>query len=87
MPTAINFLPASDASTAVVAFTIDGAVSKDSWKKAVVIYNGNNAAGEVKLPAGTWNIAVTGDKAGIMSLGTASGTLKLDPLSAYVLYQ
>jgi pullulanase len=84
---AISFLPASDASTAVVAFTIDGAVSKDSWKKAVVIYNGNNAAGEIKLPAGTWNIAVTGDKAGIMSLGTASGTLKLDPLSAYVLYQ
>jgi pullulanase len=84
---ALSFFPASDASAAVVAFMIDGSVAKDSWKKAVVVYNGNNAEGEMKLPAGTWNIAVNGEKAGTVSLGTASGSLKLAPLSAYVLYQ
>jgi hypothetical protein len=41
----------------------------------------------MKLPAGDWKIAADANRAGLVSLGGANGTLKLEPLSAYVLFQ
>jgi pullulanase len=82
---ALKFLPDSSLSAAAVGFTLEGV--QGPWKRMLVILNGSRNAGDAQLPSGVWNIAANGDKAGLSSLGTASGTLKLEPLSAYVLYQ
>ena len=38
-----------------------------------------------ELPSGNWDIIVNPQKAGVKSLGSASGTLKVEPSSGYVL--
>jgi pullulanase len=70
----------------VVAYTINGAALKDSWKKILVLLNGNTGAAPVTLPAGRWKAfvldnAVSGNKA------LRAGTLSLAPSSAAILYQ
>ncbi len=82
---ALKFLPDSSLPAAAVGFTLDGV--QGPWKRTLVLLNGSRNAGDAQLPSGVWNIAANGDKAGLVSLGTASGTLKLEPLSAYILYQ
>ncbi|HWG85089.1 MAG TPA: type I pullulanase, partial [Deinococcales bacterium] len=83
----LQFLPAENLPAGVVAFTLDGSKSKDSWSRILVAYNGGTGAADLRLPAGTWTVVVHGEKAGTASLGTASGTLRLTPTSAFVLYQ
>jgi pullulanase len=82
---ALKFLPDSGLPAAAVGFTLEGI--QGPWKRTLVILHGARNAGEAQLPPGVWNIAANGDKAGLSSLGTASGKLKLEPLSAYILYQ
>jgi pullulanase len=69
----------------VIAYTLEH--SKDSWKKILVVFNGSQNASDMKLPAGDWKIAADANRAGLVSLGGANGSLKLEPLSAYVLFQ
>ncbi len=83
----LKFLSDSSLPNGVVAYTLDGAAAKDSWKKIVVILHGTRGEQTMALPAGTWNIAANGTKASAGSLGKVSGSLKLEPLSAYILYQ
>jgi pullulanase len=52
-----------------------------------VILHGTRGEQTVQLPAGSWNVAANGTTALNSSLGTVSGSLKLEPLSAYILYQ
>ncbi len=83
----LKFLPDSSLPNGVVAYTLDGAAAKDSWKRIVVILHGTKNEQTMQLPAGTWNIAANGTQASNGSLGKVSGSLKLEPLSAYILYQ
>jgi pullulanase len=83
----LKFLPDSSLPNGVVAYTLDGAAVKDSWKRIVVILHGTRGEQTMQLPAGTWNVAANGLKASNSSLGKVSGSLKLEPLSAYILYQ
>jgi len=58
----ITFLPTLDG---VIAYSLDGAKSKDSWKKIVVAFNATNIVQSVALPsAGRWSVVVSGKTAG-----------------------
>ena len=51
----------------------------------VVVFNPRTAATTVALPAGDWEVFVSGDKAGTEALGTAAGFVTVEPISATIL--
>ena len=70
-----------DAGTnSVLAFHIDA-----KGEELVTAFNNSEEAVEVKLPAGTWNVYVQGDKAGTEILDTAEGTVTVDAISSVML--
>jgi pullulanase len=83
----LKFLPDQALPNGVVAYTLDGAAVGDTWKRIVVILHGTRGEQTMQLPTGSWNVAANGTTALNSSLGTVSGSLKLEPLSAYILYQ
>lgn len=83
----LTFLPDVSLPPKTAAFTLDGAASGDGWRKTLVIFHGGASAATLPLPPGRWRLAVTGDKAGTEGALLTSGTLPLEPLSAFVLYQ
>lgn len=70
----------------IISYTINGAAVGDSWKQVLVIHNSGDDQ-SVKLPAGTWKIAVQGEIAGNRSLGSASGSVMVESKTTTVLYQ
>ena len=67
----LAFLPTLDG---VIAYSIDGTKSKDSWKKIVVAYNATAIASKVSLPSsGKWNVVVSGNNAGTKVLSSFKG--------------
>ncbi len=70
-----------NAAPGTVTYTIDGFAVKDKWKKIFVVYNGNNAAVNIKFPKGVWK-----DALGISS-EPVSGSLNLPAFSSLILYQ
>jgi pullulanase len=66
-----------------IMYTINGAATKDSWKKIMVAFNGTNQAQTFASPAGSWRTAVNTSNDEI----TTTGRLKLDKFSAVILYQ
>ena len=55
-----------DAPAGVLAYSLNGAATGDSWKSIVVAHNPNKKAITVKLPAkGAWSIVVSGPNAGV----------------------
>ncbi len=83
----LQFLPDNALPQSTVAYTLNGAKVGDAWKRILVVLHGSKSGDSMTLPAGTWQIAANANKASPSSLGVASGTLKLEPLSAYILYQ
>jgi pullulanase len=77
----LKFLPDSSLPVATIAFTLEAA------KKILVVFHGSTQTENMQLPAGNWAIHADGTKAGLTALGTASGNLKLEALSSYVLVQ
>ena len=69
----------------ILAYTLSNTKAGE-WSKVVVAVN-NGAAGTVTLPAGTWTIVANGEKAGLTSLGTATGTYNIGAYSSAVLVQ
>jgi pullulanase len=60
-------------------------VEGETAETIVAIYNANSAATTVELPEGEWHICVNKDEAGIYSLGTVSGKIEVEGVSAMVL--
>jgi pullulanase len=96
----LTFLNKGNKEDGVIAFMINGKANYDDVddaadeddgvndelsEKIVVIYNPSNAVASVDLPEGNWEIYVQGDKAGIDLLGTVSGNVEVEPISAMVL--
>ncbi|MDU2122821.1 MAG: type I pullulanase [Clostridium celatum] len=80
----LNFLEVTDSN--VVAYTLDGKQTNDSWNNIAVIFNSNDNEVEVELPSNDWTIVVNGDRAGIESLGNIDGNKVVVPAKAsYVL--
>ena len=82
----LAFLPTLDG---VVAFSLNGAKVKDSWKKIVVAFNATTTSQSVLLPSsGTWKVVVSGANAGTRVLSTAKGSqVKVAPQTSIVLEQ
>lgn len=71
----LRFLPTSNN---VIAYVINGAGVKDSWKSIVVAHNPNATATAVTLPSkGDWNVVVKDAKAGTKVLSTLKATSKV----------
>lgn len=78
---AVDGLPSN-----VVAFRINGGVNGETSDGLFLIFNANNTAQEITLPAGTWNVYINGEKAGTNVLETVTdGTVTAAPISATVL--
>ena len=87
LKSSVKFISTNDQ---VIAYTLDGKKSGDSWSSIVVIHNASTKTQAVSLPtSGSWKIAVQGDKAGGSALATFSGGTKFSasPQSTTVLYK
>ena len=84
--TNLAFLPTLDG---VIAYSLKGTKSKDSWKKIVVAFNATATPQSVLLPSsGTWKIVVSGGTSGIKVLATSKGSqVKVAPQTSIVLEQ
>jgi pullulanase len=71
----------------VNGFVITGGINDEKADKICVIFNPNPDAAKVTLPEGNWNIYINGEDAGTTKLGTASGEVSVDAISAMVLVQ
>ena len=71
----------------VVMFTIDADAAGDISDSIVVIFNANNKAAEVNLPAGEWSICINNTTAGTEVIGTAESSVSVAGISAMVLVQ
>ncbi len=82
----LSFIPTLDG---VIAYSLDGAKSKDSWKKIVVAYNATSTPSKVTLPSGgKWSLIVSGNVAGTKVLSSMSGSQVTVPaLGSIVLEQ
>ena len=72
----------SDAGNLIV-MRVDGNGAGDD--DIFVIFNANKSAQTVTLPEGEWTININGEQAGTASLGTATGSVSVDGISAMVL--
>ena len=72
----------------VTAFDISGDVEGEIADRIFVIFNPNETETTVELPAGEWNLCVSGRKAGVEVLSTVSnGKVTVEPISAAILMQ
>ena len=71
----------------VMAFQINGGVNGEVADNLFVIFNSNETETEIELPEGKWNVYIDGENAGTEVLRTASGKVKVAPISAMVLCQ
>ncbi len=76
----IRFEPTAPAGT--IAYTIDGAAVKDSWKKIRVAFNGSGTTKTIPLPPGSWKKAGVGESSQIFQ-----DKIALVKYSALILYQ
>ncbi|MBQ5446242.1 MAG: type I pullulanase [Lachnospiraceae bacterium] len=68
-----------------IAYELAAGANGDSAEGIIVVYNPSLKIQEVTLPEGNWDIYVNGQKAGTTVLGTVSGTVNVDAISAMVL--
>ena len=68
----LTFLPTLDG---IIAYSLDGAKGKDSWKKIVVAFNATTMTQSVGLPSsGKWSVVVSGKSAGTKLLSVVKGS-------------
>jgi len=68
----------------MVAFTLDGSIVDDPWKRILVAYNDEPDALVLRLPAGTWQVVANAEKSGISPLSTVRGEAILPPYSLLI---
>jgi pullulanase len=78
----LRFLPKT--SPGVVAYQLNGAAVKDSWRSIVVIFNGSGRIQKFSLPKGKWSRAIMDNS--FMDNSTVSGNISLQPFSASVFF-
>ena len=80
----VHFLPVSEG---VVAYELNGEGVGDTWKKIVVILNGQTQTAQVALPEGEFRFACVDGKCPYYGERIAEKTVRVDPQSAAILYQ
>ena len=71
----------------VTAFHLTGGMEGESADAMYIVFNPNKEAKEITLPEGKWHICISGEDAGVTSLGTVKDSVTVDPISALVLVQ
>jgi pullulanase len=71
----------------VVAYTLNGSLTNDSWNQIFVIYNGNTTDVEINLPEGKWTAACYDAKINPDGLGDFTEKINVPYTSAVILYQ
>ena len=71
----------------VNGFIITGGINNETADAICVIFNPNPTEAKVALPEGNWNIYIDGEDAGTTKLGSASGEVTVDGITAMVLVQ
>lgn len=74
-----------DDEDSVVVYTLKGGANGEVSDGITVILNPSQNKKTINLPEGEWNICVNGEKAGTEVLGTATGTVEVEPISAMIL--
>lgn len=74
-----------DDEDSVVVYTLNGGANGEVSDGITVILNPSQNKKTINLPEGEWNICVNGEKAGTEVLGTATGTVEVEPISAMIL--
>ena len=70
----------------VLMFIVSGeGVAGESWKRACVVLNSDDAAAEITLPGSAWSVAI--DASGAAKTDSVSGKVSVPPKSGLVLYQ
>ena len=59
----------------VVGFVLTGHVNNEAWKDILMIYNGNRAAKQVNIPAGTWSVICNDGRIDLKGISQVSGTI------------
>jgi pullulanase len=72
-------------NNSVLAFNIAGGVNGEDSEGLYVIFNPRPETMSLDLPEGKWTIYINGEDAGTTPLGTAEGSVSVDPISAMVL--
>ncbi|MBP6537633.1 MAG: DUF3372 domain-containing protein, partial [Parabacteroides sp.] len=71
----------------VVAYTLGEHANGDSWKKIMVIFNGNRKAVTVSLPEGTWIPVCKDGRIYLDGKGSVQGKTTVSASSALILKQ
>jgi pullulanase len=72
-------------NSSALAFNIAGGSNGEESDGLYVIFNPRSEAVSMDLPDGQWTIYINAEDAGTTPLGTAEGTVTVDPISAMVL--
>ncbi|MDY4079597.1 MAG: type I pullulanase, partial [Clostridium sp.] len=76
----------STPGTQQIAYSLTNNVSGE-WSKIVCLFNASTNGATINLPSGNWVIVANSTKAGVESLGTASGSVQLPGRSAMILVE
>ncbi len=68
----------------MVAFTLDGTVASDPWKRILVAYNDEPEPLALRLPAGTWQVVANAERCGSDTISTFRGEAVLPPYSLLI---
>jgi pullulanase len=71
----------------LLAWTLNGAASKDSARQVIVVLNGDPAERQFTLPPGEWSVLADANTASATPHGTARGAISLRPHSMFVAAQ
>ncbi len=72
----------------ILAYTINGEAVGDSWKRILLIFNGNKVGKRVDIPKGNWKTICQNYKIRLDGMGRNNGTsANLLPYSAYILVE
>jgi pullulanase len=77
----LHFL--ANAPTDVFVYILGNNANGDSWKRILVIYNGNKTAQELRIP-GDWTLVANDKRAGTETLGTMTDQVRVEPCSLVV---
>jgi pullulanase len=70
----------------VVGFTLGEHANGDSWKRILVIYNGNPRGKQLPIPPGKWKIICTNNRIDLNGMGeNTSGFANVGAFAAYIL--
>ena len=80
-----KYMKAIQVSDSLMVFHIDGYGADD--QDIYIIFNASTTSQSVALPEGDWTVNIDKDNAGTASLGTYSGTVTVEGISAMILTQ